>query len=326
VKIRPRSPDRCRDLASRSTEKVARSHANRNVRQETSLRQRILIIALISSWAISWPVVKVGVATFPPLWYACFRYWIATVCLFAFVASSRELSYPPRSDWSLIAVSGVLQMAVYSALTSLALTVLPPGRASVLAFSTPIWAVPLAAWRLREHTSRRALCGVGLGILGVIVIASPSLNADRGEQIAAYLMLIIAAGAWAVSIVVVRAHRYAASSLALAPWQMLVSGCVLLAVAMLVEGAPPPIPRSVIVSLAYVGPIATAFAYWAVVEVGRRIPASTMSTSLLAVPGLGILLSAVWLRESVGISLVTGLMLIGAAIRLVAPPPLRNRS
>ena len=95
---------------------------------------------------------------------------------------------------------------------------------------------------------------------------------------------------------------------------------------MLVEGAPPPIPRSVIVSLAYVGPIATAFAYWAVVEVGRRIPASTMSTSLLAVPGLGILLSAVWLRESVGISLVTGLMLIGAAIRLVAPPPLRNRS
>ena len=52
-------------------------------------------------------------------------------------------------------------MAAYSALTALALTILPPGRASVLAFSTPIWVVPLAAWRLQERAPRAALFGVG---------------------------------------------------------------------------------------------------------------------------------------------------------------------
>ena len=83
---------------------------------------RILLALLILSWAISWPVIKIGVATVPPIWYACFRYAIAASCLFAFIAVRREVAFPPRTDWPLVAVSGILQMAAYSALTALALT------------------------------------------------------------------------------------------------------------------------------------------------------------------------------------------------------------
>ena len=81
--------------------------------------------------------------------------------------------------------------------------------------------------------------------------------------------------AWAISIVAVRAHRFTATALALAPWQMLVAACLLLPLAIVVEGAPRPIGVSGAASLAYVGPIATAFAYWAVVEAGRHIRRST---------------------------------------------------
>ena len=145
-------------------------------------RHRILLVLLILSWAISWPVIKIGVATVPPIWYACFRYGIATVCLFTFVVVRREAAFPPRSDWPLVAVSGVLQMAAYAALTASSLTILPPGRASVLAFSTPIWVVPLAAWRLRERASSGALFGVGLGLLGVLAIAAPAVHADGASR------------------------------------------------------------------------------------------------------------------------------------------------
>jgi drug/metabolite transporter (DMT)-like permease len=274
-------------------------------------------------WAISWPAVKAGIATIPPIWYACFRYWIATLSLFVFGAVRHDVTLPPRSDWRLVAVSGVLQMATYSVLTGLALTILPPGRASVLAFSTPIWVVPLAAWWLREHASRRALCGVGLGILGVLTIAAPSLRPDGAEQALAYAMLLGAAAAWAVSIVVVRAHRFTATALALAPWQMLVAGCVLLPFALLVEGAPQPIGLSGAVSLAYVGPLATAFAYWAVVEVGRRISARALSMALLAAPCLGSMISAITFGETIGVSLVAGVTLVGVGVRLATGAPLR---
>ena len=282
--------------------------------------QRILLVLLIVTWATSWPVIKIGVATVPPVWFACFRYAIATACLFALLFLRREAAFPSRSDWPLVAVSGIFQMAAYSALTAIALTILPAGRASVLAFSTPVWVVPLAAWWLRERASRRTLLGVGLGLLGVLTIAAPSLQAHETSQILAYAMLLGAAASWAISIIAVRAHRFTASALALAPWQMLVAACLLLPVAIATEGAPRRMGISGAASLADVGPIATAFAYWAVVEAGRHVRAATMSMALLATPSIGILISACTLGETVEISLFAGVALIGAGIRLVTNP------
>jgi drug/metabolite transporter (DMT)-like permease len=205
-------------------------------------------------------------------------------------------------------------MGVYSALTGLALVVLPPGRASVLAFSTPIWVVPLAAWWLHERLSPLALFGVGVGLLGVLVIAAPAVRPQGADESLAYGMLLGAAASWAISIVFVRGHRFSSTALALAPWQMLVASALLLPLAILVEGRPPAIDGSGAASLAYVGPIATAFAYWAVVEAGRQFPANTMSMALLAAPTLGILISALTLGENVGSSLIVGGLLVGAGI------------
>jgi drug/metabolite transporter (DMT)-like permease len=215
-----------------------------------------------------------------------------------------------------VAASGALQMALYAALTGLALTALPPGRASVLAFSTPLWVVPLAAWRLGERIRPRTVAGVALGLAGIAAIAGPSLHARSGAEIAAYALLLGASLAWAVSIVAVRGHRFTASALALAPWQMLVAAALLLPVALAAEGAPPAIGIRGAASLAYVGPVATAFAYWAVVEAGRHFPAATLSMALLATPALGILVSAMWLGEPVGAALVAGALLVAFSIRL----------
>jgi drug/metabolite transporter (DMT)-like permease len=209
-------------------------------------------------------------------------------------------------------------MAAYSALTAYALTILPPGRASVLAFSTPIWVVPAAAWWLRERMSTRGLLGVGLGVAGALAIAGPSLHANAGREMLGYGLLLVAAAAWAISIVAVRAHRFASSTLALAPWQMLLAACLLLPPAAGIEGGPRPLGAAAAASLAYVGTVATAFAYWAVVEAGSRVPATTLSMALLATPALGILLSAVLLGESIGASLVAGVVLVGAGIRLAS--------
>ena len=281
-----------------------------------SIHHRALLVLVVLTWAISWPVIKIGVGSVSPIWYGCLRYAIAALCLLCCLALRGSLALPPRSDWPLVAVSGTLQMGVYSALTGLALTMLPPGRASVLAFSTPIWVVPLAAWWLHERVSPLAALGVGIGILGVLAIAAPSIDPHTGGEAVACAMLVGAAGAWAISIVFVRSHRFSATPLALAPWQMLVGAALLFPAAIVVEGPPSAIGASGAASLAYVGPVATAFGYWAVVETGRHLRASTMSMALLATPSLGILLSALTLDEPIGASLIAGVLLIGAGILL----------
>jgi drug/metabolite transporter (DMT)-like permease len=188
----------------------------------------------------------------------------------------------------------------------------------VLAFSTPIWVVPLAARWLNERASPRAWLGVALGLSGVVALAAPALQANGTGAIAAYAMLVGAAAAWAISIVFVRAHRFTASALALAPWQALVAAGLLLPIAIAVHGPRLPIDARGLAALGYVGPIATAFAYWAVVEVGRQVRASAMSMALLLTPSLGISISTITLGEPIGPSLAAGVALIGAGIWLAS--------
>ena len=278
-------------------------------------RDWVLLLSLVAIWAVSWPVIKIGVGQIPPIWYGCLRYAIAAVILFGLVAARGELALPPRPDLPLVVVSGALQMAAYSALTGLALTILPPGRASVLAFSTPVLVAPLAAWRLGEKVSSRIAAGIVIGCAGIAVIASPSF-VPGGRQAMAYAMLIGAAAAWAVTIVTVRGHRFRSSAISLAPWQMLIAAGLLLPVAISAEGSPGQFTLVGVATLAYVAPVATAFAYWAVVEAGRRFAASTMSMALLATPSFGVLISASVLDEPINASLVWGVGLTAAGIRL----------
>jgi len=246
------------------------------------------------------------------------RYTIGALCLAPLVAMREGAAFPPRSDWPLVFVSAALQMAAFSALMAIALLTLPPGRASVLAYTTPIWVVPLAAWWLGERFSRRAAAGIVLGLTGVVVIALPSVVQHGREQLAAYALLLASALVWAVSIVFVRAHRFTATAFALAPWQMIIAALMLLPFAWWLEGQPPALDATGTAVLAFIGPVSTGFAYWAVVEAGRHFKAGTMSVALLATPSLGIIISALTMGEVIGPSLVAGVMLIGIGIWLTA--------
>jgi drug/metabolite transporter (DMT)-like permease len=211
-------------------------------------------------------------------------------------------------------------MAAYSALTAEALTHLPAGRSAVLAFSTPLWVLPLSVWWLREQVPLSGWVGVGAGLAGVLLIASPPFQRTTHGHLVPYMLLLCAAAGWAVSIVFVRGHQFHASTLSLAPWQMLLAASLLLPCAIEVDGSLPGLSMRGLAALAYVGPLATAFAYWVMVEVGRYIRPLTISMTLLAVPAVGLLISAVTFHETVNVSLGVGVALVGAGVLLTMTP------
>jgi O-acetylserine/cysteine efflux transporter len=47
----------------------------------------LLLLSLVLIWAVSWPVIKIGVGQIPPIWYGCLRYAIAALILFGLVAA-----------------------------------------------------------------------------------------------------------------------------------------------------------------------------------------------------------------------------------------------
>ena len=284
------------------------------------IRNSALLVSLVFIWATSWPIIKVAVATIPPIWFGSLRYIIGAACMFGLLLALRQPLTAPRADWPLILNVGGLGLGAYAALTGLALLALPPGRASVLAYSTPLWVVPLAFVWIGERPSLRAVLGMGAGALGILAIAAPSLVVETPGHLAAYAALIAASVAWAISIVFVRRHTFTASSLVLSPWQMLFAAVMLFFFAIGIEGALPPLTWTGLACLAFIGPVSSAFAYWAMLEVGRYFRAATVSMGLLATPSLGILISALTLGETVDGLLILGVALIAFGIVLATRP------
>lgn len=207
---------------------------------------------------------------------------------------------------------GLLQMAGYLGLITFALRYVPAGRSAILAYTTPLWVMPLAVLLLGERLAGLRGLGLVLGLSGVAVLFNPlAFDWTDAEVVLGNGLLLLAALLWAVLIVYVRGHRWRGTPLSLAPWQFTVAALVLTPVALALED-----PGQIVWNealgwvLFYNGPLATAFTFWALITVTRALPAITTSLGSLGVPVVGYLSSALVLGEPATASELLGLALI----------------
>jgi drug/metabolite transporter (DMT)-like permease len=283
-------------------------------------RAALLLGLVILLWGVNWPIMKVGLAFMPPLWFATARVSLGALCFFALLLATGQLRLPPRADMPVVLSMGLLQTAAFLGLTHVALMFVEAGRSAILAYTTPLWVAPLSALFLREHLTRVKLLAVGLGMAGVAVLFNP-LAVDYGDHrvLLGNGLLLLSAVVWALAIVHVRGHRWQASPLALMPWQMLLAALVLIAVAVLAEPRPSIDWRpELLMILFYNGPVASAFCYWAFVTVNRSFSATATALGSLGVPVVGVFASALALGEPLTVAKLAGLTLIGTGVAVLA--------
>lgn len=286
----------------------------------------LLLAAIILIWGANWPILKVGLLYIPPLWLGLIRLVLAAVLLTVVAkAAERRLRWPPRADWPVVISVGILQMAAFTAFMNLGLQYVDAGRSAILAYTTPLWVAPGAVVLLREPLGRMGGLGVIVGLVGVAVMFDPtSFDWSDGDAVTGNALLLAAAAAWAISILHTRGHRWSSSSLALAPWQMLVGIVTLLPLALIFEGAPAiEWNATSIFVIVYNAVLASAFGFWAVITVTRALPAVTSSLAFLGVPICGLLLSAWWLGEAMDANKLLALALVIAGVAAVT---LRRRA
>ncbi len=281
-----------------------------------------LLAAVILLWGFNWPVMKVGLESIPPFWFALARLSMGAATLFPILWLTGRLTLPRRGDLPVLFSVALLQMAGFLALINFGLLDVEAGRSAVLAYTTPLWVTPAAVWLLGERLTRLKAVGLALGLCGVAVLFNP-LGFDWGDGavLQGNLLLMLAALAWSGAILHVRGHRWQSSPLQLAPWQMLVASLPVAALAAATEGVPAVRwTGDLVLILAYNGPLATAFCYWAAVTVTRALPAISTSLGFLGVPVAGVIFSAAWLAEPLTLTLLGGLVLVVLGMALVNLP------
>ena len=280
-------------------------------------RAYILLAVLVVLWGANWPVMKVGVTYISPLWFAFARVLLGGVTFFILVAAMGKLKLPPRHDLPIILSLGLLQMAAFLILVTVAVQFVPAGRSALLAYTHPLWVAPGAVLVLGERLGPLKLTGLTIGLLGLIALFNPAAFPWSDPwAVFGNGLLLLSAFLWGIAIVHARRHRWAESPLVLAPWSMLVAAPPVLALALFETPSIRWSPELAAI-LFYNGPVATAFCYWASVTVMRALPALTTSIGFLGVPVMGQLLSMALLGEPLTWSLGLGLVAIVLGLALV---------
>jgi len=284
-----------------------------------------LLVLLSLVWGFHWVVVKEGLRYFPPLTYATLRIGTGLLTLVAVLAAGRGLRRPPRADLPIIATAGLLQIGAGILIMNFALQAVPAGRSSVLYYTMPLWVAVLLLIRFRTPPSRAEATGLALGMAGILILINPGvIDWSVPAEVAGTLALIGSAGLWAIVTIHIRRHRWHASPLELQPWMLLVALVPVLAATLIAEPSHAVrwSPVSVLI-IAYTGPLATAFAYWASHAITRSLGPISSAMGFLAVPVVGLVSGALVLSEAVGPADLAGFGLVLAGIAAATLLPAR---
>jgi drug/metabolite transporter (DMT)-like permease len=277
-------------------------------------------------WGVHWVVVKIGLDYMPPLTYAALRLATGLATVVALLGLQGRLRLPPRSDLSIVASVGLLQVACGVLIMNLALQVVPAGRSSVLLYSMPLWVAVLLAIFFRVRPRRNEVLGLALGIAGLLLLFNPAVvNWGVPGEAAGTLALLFNAVLWAGVTIHVRRHRWTATPLDLQPWQLLVALVPLALAALVLEpGAVVDWQPATILILLYSGPLATAFATWASQSITRSLGPQASATGFLAVPVVGLVMGAIVLGEQLGPADIVAFALVLGGVAATSLVP-RNR-
>ena len=283
----------------------------------------LVLLALITLfWGVNWPAIKLSVNEVP-VW--AFR----TICLlagagglFAIAAAARLPLRIPRKDLQPLLIAALGNITGWHLFSALGVMHMLPGRASILAFTMPLWAAPIAAIWLNEKIDGLRLAGLGVGMIGLLVLIVPDW-ANLSATPLGPVFMILAAICWAFGTVALKTHRYSMPTTSLVAWQMLLGGAPIFLGALIFDHDFDPAAVSSLGwwAVAYAALIPMVFCHWAWFRVVALYPAVVAAIGTLAIPVVGIISSAMITGDPIGWDEIMSLALVVFALFLVLVAP-----
>ncbi|MBT0771863.1 EamA family transporter [Kineosporia sp. J2-2] len=283
-----------------------------------STRDSLLAVMVTVIWGMNFVVIDEGLSGFPPLLFVALRFVV--VLLPAVFLIPR-----PAVPWStLLLVGTFLSLGQFAFLYTSLHAGMPSGLASLVLQGQVVGTVVIAAVALHERPGRRACAGVGLGALGLAVVA---VGRSAHTPLPALGLCVCAALSWAAGNVLSR-RAAVASGLSMTVWSALVVPVPLVALSLLVDGpaevrhALTHISLGNIASTLYTAVLASLVGYGIWNTLLARYNAAQVVPFTLLVPVVGLVTAWLVQHERPGrFELLGGLILLaGVAVVAIRRP------
>jgi drug/metabolite transporter (DMT)-like permease len=272
----------------------------------------------VVSWAANWPLMKLALEDAPPFDFVLLRL-VGTLGLMVpvLIALRQPLLPEPGERFGQFVV-GQLQVAGFVIFGIIGLSILPAGRAIVLAYTMPLWAIPIELWLAPGLLRRGQLFGAAVGFAGLLLFMNPSLvDWSDWRVLVGNAMLLLAAICWALGSVLYRRRAWRTPFWTQTFWQLAVSTVVVAAVALPTMFAQPiRWSPTLIAVLAYNWVVTTALGYFLWNKVLSVMSAGVAGQVMALTPVGGFLLSAALFGGAVTGDVVLSIGLIVGGIFL----------
>ena len=281
-----------------------------------------LLAGVTLFWGINWPAMKIGLAEVTVWWFRAMCVWAGAIGLPTIAKLSGASLRMPRDEIPRLLLVSLFAMLGWQVCSAYGVSLMPAGRASIIAFTMPVWSAMLGAVLLNEPITAPKIAGLALGLAGLAVLMGDDLLVFGTAPIGALFMLG-AAASWAIGTVLFKMYKWTTPISALVGWQLAAAAVPITIVALLIEPFPDlaNLSTKAIVSLVYLFALPMVFCQWAFFKVVSIFPASIASMGTLAVPVVGVYSSALILGEPVGWRELIALLLICSALVCVLVLP-----
>ncbi len=278
-------------------------------------RGLILLLLVGLFWGFNWPIMKVGMTAMPVFTFRATAIFFGALCL---VAICRYMGYSlqvPRKEWPPLLLVSLMTFG-FTVLSGYGVQQTGSGRAAVMAYTMPVWAIPLGALMLAEPLTKRKTVSLLLGLGGMAMLLISDIKTIGGAPIGMMLMLITAI-LWATATVVHKKAMWTVPTLVLVTWQSLLSSVPLGIGAIAADYEHVDFPGIwPILCVLYNIFIATAFCLYAYFEVVRIFSVGITTIGVMIAPVVGVFSAGLALGEPLGLAEFVALALVLAAIAL----------
>ncbi len=274
-----------------------------------------LLAGVTLFWGANWPGMKIALAEVPVWWFRSMCLTAGGGGLLIIAAMSGTSLKVPAHQIPLLLLCAVFNIMGWHLFSAYGVQIMPAGRASIIAFTMPVWAALLGSMLIGEPLTRAKLIGLTLGIASLAVLIGEDLLILNAAPLGAVFMLM-AAISWAIGTVLFKKFDWQTPVSANIGWQLLAAAVPITIVAVLTEPVPDltELSRPAIIALAYLFVFPMIFCQWAYFKTVRLFPASIAAIGTMAVPIVGVYSSALILGEPVGASEFISLLLICSAL------------
>jgi len=281
----------------------------------------VMLLSLSLIWGGSFFLNAVILTELPTLTLVAARVSLAAVTLWGFAAITGRFRGLTPAVWAAFAVMGFVNNAIPFTFIVHAQTSISSGLASILNATTPLFTILVAGVFLAdERFSVLRLVGVAFGLLGVVLMIGTDALDGIGTSVWAQIFSLGAAVSYGFASVFGRRFRaLGIDPIQVAMGQVIMASLMLWPVAFTLERPQDLVMPSAAVwgALGMLSVICTACAYILYFKVLERAGATNISMVTFLVPVSAILLGILFLDETLHISHVLGMLLIGLGLIII---------